>query len=133
MVGGKVELARHAQALGLGLDAVKLDAVIEHDPLATLKAPEEVEVPPGSAELAVGGELQADLLLLPDDLLDLLVLDPLELVRRDLALLALGARFLQRCGAQQAADFVGAIGGRRVLHGVTPSTWPDIGSMLHLR
>ena len=104
MIGGEVELAGDLQALGLGLDAVELDAVVEHHALAALELPEEIEVPPGAAELAVGGELQADLLLLPDDLLDLLVLDLLELVGRDLALLALGARVLERRGAQQAAD-----------------------------
>ena len=61
---GKVELARDLQALGLGLHAVELDAVVEHDALAAREVPEEIEVPPGAAELAVGGELQADLLLL---------------------------------------------------------------------
>ena len=78
---------------------VELDAV-EHA--------EEIEVPPGAAELAVGRELEADLLLLLDDLLDLTVLDGLELGRRDRALLALGARLLQRGGTQEAADMVGA-------------------------
>ena len=81
MVGGKVELAGDLQALGLGLHAVELDAVVEHDALAARQVPEEIEVPPGAAELAVGGELQADLLLLGDDLPDLLVLDRLELRR----------------------------------------------------
>ena len=42
------------------------------------KAPEEIEMPPGAAELAVGGELQPDLFLLLDDLLDLAVLDRFE-------------------------------------------------------
>ena len=36
-------------------------------------------MPPGAAELAVGRELEADLLLLLDDLLDLAVFDRLEL------------------------------------------------------
>ena len=68
--------------------------------------------------------LQADLLLLLDDLLDLAVLDLLELGGGDLALLALGARLLQRRGAQQAADHVGAerrlgsCGHRAVLLGI---------------
>ena len=75
MVGGEIELAGDLQALGLGLDAVELDAVVEHHALAARELPEEVEMPPGAAELAVGGELQAHLLLLPDDLPDLLVLD----------------------------------------------------------
>ena len=75
VVGGEVDLAGHPQALGLRLDAVELDAVVEHHALAARQMPEEIEMPPRAAELAVGGELQADLLLLPDDLADLLVLD----------------------------------------------------------
>ena len=85
MVGGEVQLAGHLQALGLGLDAVELDAVVEHDALAAGQVPEEIEVPPGAAELAVGGELQAHLLLLLEDLPDLLVLDLLQLVGVDRA------------------------------------------------
>ena len=98
VVGGEIELARDAQALGLGLDAMELDALIEHHPLAARELPEEVEMPPGAAELAVSGELQADLLLLPDDLPDLLVLDRLELRRGDFALFALCARVLDGRG-----------------------------------
>ena len=65
-------------------------------------------MPPGAAELAVGRELEAELLLLLDDLFDLAVLDGLELGRRDRALFALGARLLQRGGTQEAADMIGA-------------------------
>jgi hypothetical protein len=64
-------------------------------------------VPPGAAELAVGRELEAELLLLLDDLLDLAVLDGLELGRRDRTLFALGARLLERGGAQEAANMIG--------------------------
>ena len=46
MVRRKVELADNMQGLGLGLDAMELDAVIEHELLAARKPPEEVEVPP---------------------------------------------------------------------------------------
>jgi hypothetical protein len=104
------------EALGLGLDAVELDAVVEHHALAPSSFQKNRNAT-RAAELAVGGELQAHLLLLPDDLLDFLVLDLLELVGRDLAFLALGARIFEGRGAQQAADFVRAIGSRRVLHG----------------
>ena len=46
--------------------------------LDAVELAEEIEVPPGAAELAVGRQLQADILLLLDDLLDLAVLDLLE-------------------------------------------------------
>ena len=78
---GKSILADHAQRLGLGLDALELDALVGLVDLDARQVLEEIEVPPGAAELAVGGELEADLLLLPDDLPDLLVLDGLELRR----------------------------------------------------
>jgi hypothetical protein len=39
--------------------------------LGAVEAPEKIEVPPRAAELAVGDGLQADLLLLLDDPLDL--------------------------------------------------------------
>src|SRR6185503_19427585 len=103
MIGREIELARDLQALGLGLHAMELDALRSAHALAAREMPEEIEVPPGAAELAIGGELQAHLLLLGDDLLDLRVLDRLELGRSDLALLALGAGFLQRRRAQQTA------------------------------
>ena len=67
-------------------------------------------MPPRAAEFAVGGELEADLFLLLDDALDLAVFHRLERCGVDLALGALGARFLQRRRAQQAADMVGAEG-----------------------
>ena len=43
---------------------------------------------------------------------DLAVFDRLELVGGDLAALVLAPRFFQRRGAQQAADMIGAEGGR---------------------
>ena len=82
--------------------------MVEFVDLDTVEHAEEIEMPPGPAELAVGGELEADLFLLPDDLLDLAVLDLLELGRVDRALLALRARVLDRRGAQDAADMIGA-------------------------
>src|SRR5262245_4673243 len=108
VVGREVEPARHLEALWLSLDPPELDAVVEHDPLATLKLPEEIEVPPRTAELAVGGKLQTYLVLLGEDLGNFLVLDPLQLRRRDLALLAFVAGFLECRRSQQATDHVGA-------------------------
>ena len=74
--------------------------MVAFDDVDAVKPVQEIEVPPGAAELAVGGELQPDLLLLLDDLDDLSVLDLLLLRGRDLALFAFGARFLDRRRAQ---------------------------------
>src|SRR5262249_8086374 len=107
-VGREADLSGDAHAFRLGLDARELDALAGRVELNAVKVPVEVEVPPGTPELAVGRELEPDLLLFPDDLLDLAVFDLLELRVLDLALGVLGARLLQRCGAQQAADVIGA-------------------------
>src|SRR4029453_9642561 len=85
---------------------------------------EKVEVPPGAAELAVGRKLKAKLLLLLDDVLDLAILDRLELGRRDGALFALGARFLERSGSQEAADMIGTKWRFGPLHRSAP--WGDL-------
>ena len=95
-------------AARLGLHALELDAVVEFVDLDVVEHAVEIEMPPGAAEFAVGRELQPDLFLLLDDLLDLAVLDFLELGRGDLAFLALGAGILDRRGAQNAADMIGA-------------------------
>ncbi len=76
--------------------------------LDAVEAPEEIEMPPGAAEFAVGDRLQADRFLLLDDALDLAVFDRLERGGVDLALGVLLARLLQRGRAQQAADMIGA-------------------------
>jgi hypothetical protein len=46
MVGREVELPRHLEALRLSLNSLELDAVVKQNPLATLKLPKEIEVPP---------------------------------------------------------------------------------------
>ena len=54
---GEAELADDVGPLGLGLHPGELDAVLDllhHD---AVEAAEEIEVPPGAAEFAVGGEL----------------------------------------------------------------------------
>ncbi len=107
-VVGEADLALDPDALHLGLHALELDAVLELVEFDAVEHAEEVEMPPGAAEFAVGGELEADLFLLLDDLLDLAVFHLLELGRGDCALLALRARLLDRRGAQNAADMVGA-------------------------
>src|SRR5262249_16017652 len=105
---GEPELADHADALRLGLDALELDAVVGLVELDPVKHGEEIEVPPRAPEVAVARKLQSDLLLLLDHVPDLAVLDLLELGVRDLALLAPGARLLEGGGTQEAADLIGA-------------------------
>ena len=86
----------------------KRDAAVHLVALDAVEPPEKVEMPPGAAELAVGDGLQAGLLLLGDDRADLAVFDLLERIGGDLAIGAALARLLQRRGAQQAADMIGA-------------------------
>ena len=57
------------------------DAAVHDVLLGAVEAPEEIEMPPRAAELAVGDRLQADVLLLLDDALDLAVLDRLQRLR----------------------------------------------------
>ena len=107
-VAGKADLADDAHALGLGLHPGKGDALAGGIELSAVELFVEIELPPGTPELAVGRELEPDLLLLLDGLLDLAVLDCLELVGGDLALPMLGARLLERRRTQQAPDVIGA-------------------------
>ena len=79
---GKADLADDACALRPGLHALERDALLHHVTLGAVETPEEVEVPPGAAELAIGDRLQPDLLLLLDHPLDLAVLDRLRGRRR---------------------------------------------------
>ncbi len=72
---GEADLAGHPHALGLGGDAGELDASAGRIQLDAVQTLVEIELPPGAAELAVGGDLQADLFLLADDLVDLAVFD----------------------------------------------------------
>ena len=107
-MAGEIDLADDAHAFGLGLDPGKGDALAGGVELHAIEPLVEIELPPGAPELAVGRELEPDLFLLLDDLLDLAVLDLPELLGGDLALLALRPRLLERRGAQQAADMIGA-------------------------
>src|SRR5262249_41679737 len=104
---GEADLADDAQPLRLGLHAAELDALLGLVDFDAVEHAEKVEMPPGAAQLAVGRQLKPEFLLLLDDLFDLAVLDRFELGRRDGALLALGARLLERRGAQEAADVIG--------------------------
>src|SRR3954470_13298256 len=107
-MAGEIDLVHDAHAFGLGLDPGKGNALAGGVEFNAIEPLVEIELPPGAPELAVGRELEPDVLLLLDDLFDLAVLDLLELFGRALALLALRPRLLERRGAQQAADVIGA-------------------------
>ena len=103
------ELARDADQQLLRLHAaLERDLALADHGLDAGQRRDEVGLPGFAAVLAVGDRVQADALLLLDQRLDLAVLDRLELFRRDFVFLTPRARLLQRGGAEQAADLVGA-------------------------
>ena len=106
-----------------GLHAGELDALVGVVEFATGEILEKIEMPPGAAEFAVGRELQAGRGLPVHDLFDLDILGLAQILGGDLALLELGARFLDARRPQQAADLVGAEWGFGSLHGLTPENF----------
>ena len=124
---GEAELADDARALGAGLQALERDALFHGVALGAVEPPEEIEVPPGATELAVGDRLKPDLLLLLDNAFDLAVLDGLERGGVDLALGVLLARLLHGGRTQQAADVIGAERRLGSLHG-TPRKLVSVAS-----
>ncbi len=104
---GEADAADHVRPLRLGLHAGELDAVIDLLHRDAIERAEEVEVPPGVAELPVGCELQPAFFLPGDDLLDLDVLDRLQRLGADCAVLTLRTRLLDGRRAQEAADVIG--------------------------
>src|SRR5260370_19775831 len=98
----EVDLAMDVQALGLCLGALELQALGDADELDAVGLGQEIVVPPGATELAIGHRLQADRLLPGDELADLGILHRLQFTRRELARGAPGARLFYRSAAQQA-------------------------------
>ncbi len=105
---GEADLVDDPNAPRLGLHALELDAVTELIELDAVEHAVEIEMPPGATKLAVGRELEADRLLLADDLLDLAILDRGKRSRAERAARRLLARLLERCRSEQRADMVGA-------------------------
>src|SRR5262249_4514302 len=95
-MAGEIHAIDHPHALSLRFDAGKLDPAAGGIHLHAVEALVEIEMPPRAAELAVGPGSQADLLLPPDDLLDLAILHRLERVGCDLALGVLLTRLPER-------------------------------------
>src|SRR5258707_10729637 len=108
MIVGEIEPADHTHRVMPGLNARELDAFVGVEQFAAGELRQEIKMPPGAAEFAIGRELQADRRLLVHDLFDLDVLDLAQIVGRYLALLQFGARLLDARRPQQAADLVGA-------------------------
>src|ERR1700751_4142810 len=107
-MAGKADFAVDLDGLGLGLHAVELDAVLGRVERHAVKSAEKIEMPPPAAKLAIGGELEPDLLLLLDRFFDLAIFDRAQRPGGDLVTRALLARHFDRRRPQQAADMVGA-------------------------
>ena len=118
MAAKGAELAGDAHHHRLRLRALELDLALAEIGLRAVERAEEIVIPEGAAEFAVGDALQADLFLLADHLFDFAILDRAQGRGIDLAALAFRARLLQGRRTQQAADMIGAKGGlvRFILH-----------------
>ena len=81
-----------------------------------------------AAHLAVGDDVDARALLHRDDLIDGAVLDALEVVRRQLALLEGRAGLLQVGRAQHRSDHLGAVHGLSSGSGTTRKLWARAGA-----
>ena len=116
----RAELAGDARCLGLGLNARELDSLVDVDEFDTVELAQEIHMPPGPPEFAVGDRLEADLLLLGDDLADFFVFDGGEAIGGNGAGMMLGAGFLEAGGPQQGTDMIGAEGRLRPRHRFLP-------------
>ena len=105
------DLVAEHQLSALGLGALELDRPrFGVDVLDVLQALQEVEVPHGATELAIGDGLEARLLLLLHQVRDGGVLGSGQLLARDDSGGEIGARLFERLGAQEAADDVICVG-----------------------
>ena len=93
-MAGKPDLAGNAQGLGNADPALEIHAGIRLDGGDAVELLEEVEMPEGAAELAIGHALEANRFLLGDQRLDLAILDRLEPLGAERASGALLAGFL---------------------------------------
>jgi len=116
---GEADLAVDLERMRLGLHAVELNAVVGKVEAHTVETAKEVEMPPGTAKLAVGGRLEPDLLLLCDCPLDLAVFNRAKRLGGDLVARPLEARLFQRRRPQQAPDMISAEWWRGARQGVS--------------
>jgi len=122
----ETDFPHDSDRLGLFLYTFELAPLVGLIAVDARQALEEIEMPPGATEFAIGGRLQADLLLLPDNLFDLAVFDFLEGGGANRTVCELGARVFQRGGPQKTADMIGTkrglVAGVHLFEG--PSLWP---------
>jgi hypothetical protein len=104
----EIELSVDAQHDRFERSALELDSLLDEIGLDAYQPLQKVVVPEGATDFAVGDALQPCVFLLPDHVLDRLVLDGLQTGIVKLAALVLGARLFQRGGTQEAADMLGA-------------------------
>ena len=121
----KIELAGDPIAFRPRLDAAELDSVRKRDLFTARQPPKEIEVPPGAPVLAVGRELEPDVLLPPDDLDDLLILAVGQFLGGDSALFPEFPRRLDLFAAQDRAHVVGAERRLGPCHCITPPENPS--------
>ena len=89
----------------------------------TAEPVDEVHVPGGAAELAVGGRLQTDVLLHRDHIADRVVLDHAQLLVGDASGGVVVARLQQPPRAQQASDVVRPERWCGPAHGTSSDGW----------
>ena len=103
-----VDVERGGRPLDVALGVVELDREVARRLGDAVERVDEVHVPGGAAELAVGHRLEPDLLLHADDLVDRGVLGGLQALVVERAGGVRLARLVQLGRAQQAPDVVGA-------------------------
>ena len=129
-VVAKADLSAEDQLRALGLGTLELDRPgFGVDVLDVFQPLEEVEVPHGAAELAIGDGLKPSLLFLLDQIGDGRVFGGGQLLGRDGAGGEVGTRLLERFGAQEAADDVVCVGRVGDGHGGILSLLGDVERM----
>src|SRR5205085_5598594 len=78
-VAGKADLSGDFEPLVARRHRRESNSGVHHMFLDAIETPEEIEMPPGAAEFAIGDRLQPTVFLLLDDAFDFAVLDFLEL------------------------------------------------------
>ena len=104
----ETDLAGDGDALRLGLDAFELNRGDAARPFDPVKSGEEVEVPPGATELAIGHGLETGFFLSGDHVPDARILDFPKACIVEHAALPFRTGLLDLRRAQQAADLIGA-------------------------
>src|SRR5271154_2718311 len=116
VAGIAAEPALEAQQDRPRLRPLELELALPEIGLDAVEADQEIGLPGRPAVFAVGDRFEADVFLAADQLDDLLVLDGAQVGGADLTALMPAARRLERGGAQQAADMIGAERPRAFLH-----------------